>query len=218
LNNNGYYYITSRKEGNNNKLIHRLIYEEYVEEIPENHVIHHIDGDKTNNNIKNLQCMSKEFHSWYHTHGENNPNYGKIPWNKGYGDYIKGDKNGRFGRPVSLETRLKISKANKGKLLGRKFSEEHKQKISKAVSGEKNHNYGKKISKISRLKQSNSKIGRGLFGFTSNSLKKRENPERRCWSSSISYNNKITYLGYYEDPLSCQIVYKLVKKEIYVTY
>jgi len=43
-----------------------------------------------------------------------------LPWNKGYGDYIKGDKNPRFGRPLSNETRIKISQANKARFVGDK--------------------------------------------------------------------------------------------------
>lgn len=44
--------------------------------------------------------------------GENNPGYGK-------GYLHKGKLNGRYGKPVSEETRLKISKARKGKGTGK---------------------------------------------------------------------------------------------------
>lgn len=34
-----------------------------------------------------------------------------FPWNKGYGDYIKGKKNPFFGKHHNSETRLKLKKA-----------------------------------------------------------------------------------------------------------
>lgn len=75
---NGYYTITSRKEGNNNKRLHRLIWEDhYQAKIPENYIIHHINGDKTDNRIQNLQCVKEKNHLSYHNKGEKNPFYGK---------------------------------------------------------------------------------------------------------------------------------------------
>ena len=66
---------------------------------------------------------------------------------------------------VSEETKLKISKAHKGKKLseehkektrqanlGKKLSEEHKKKISESHLGEKNHFYGKRHSEEAKLK------------------------------------------------------------------
>jgi len=50
------------------------------------------------------------------------------------------------GRPVSDETRAKLSKVHLGRTSwakGRKFSEEHKKKISKSMSGENNPMYGR---------------------------------------------------------------------------
>ena len=48
----------------------------------------------------------------------------------------------RRGKPMSEETRKKLSAASKG----RKHSEESKKKISNAISGQKHWNFGKKIS------------------------------------------------------------------------
>ena len=69
----GYYAITSRKEGNNGKRLHRLIWENhYHTKIPKNYHIHHIDGNKLNNNIWNLQCVKQSIHRSYHMR-KNNP-------------------------------------------------------------------------------------------------------------------------------------------------
>ena len=82
---------------------------------------------------------------------------------------LKGEKNPFFGQhhtektrkhlkekwktrpPISDETRLKLSKARKG----RKFTEEHKRKISEAQKGEKGNNWGKKLSADTKNKISN---------------------------------------------------------------
>ena len=59
-NQNGYY-------ANKNLLLHRVVYEYHKGSIPEGYEIHHIDLDKTNNDISNLQCLSKEEHAALHS-------------------------------------------------------------------------------------------------------------------------------------------------------
>ena len=83
INKNGYLKVCSEKEGNFNRLLHRLIYEDYYGiEIPSNCVIHHINGNKLDNRISNLQMMTKEEHGKLHNTGENNPSYNvKKPLN-----------------------------------------------------------------------------------------------------------------------------------------
>lgn len=51
---------------------HRLIWEKAYGEIPEGYIIHHIDGNKSNNDLSNLQMMSREEHS--RLHGKLNSN------------------------------------------------------------------------------------------------------------------------------------------------
>lgn len=90
----GYWRISSSKEGNMGKLLHRLIYEkEHDCTIPEGYVIHHIDGNKTNNDISNLEMLKAGEHNRMHMIGENNPFYGKH---------------------LSKETRKKMSNVRKG--------------------------------------------------------------------------------------------------------
>ena len=63
----GYYYISSRKEGNNSKFLHRLIFEDFYQiKLPKNIHIHHDDGNKLNNNIWNLIPMTKGEHTFVH--------------------------------------------------------------------------------------------------------------------------------------------------------
>ena len=85
INNIGYYQITTWKKSNHGKLLHRLIAEDYFGEWindtdPNGNKwhIHHIDGDKTNNCVLNLEPIPERDHNLLHKSGENHPNYGKI--------------------------------------------------------------------------------------------------------------------------------------------
>lgn len=46
--------------------VHRDVWTYYNGEIPENHQIHHVDGNPANNNIENLQCLSTSEHRRIH--------------------------------------------------------------------------------------------------------------------------------------------------------
>ena len=101
-NKRGYYQITSHKEGNHGKLLHRLIYEDYygVTLLPGT-VIHHKDKNTSNNCILNLEAMSTIDHNQTH----------------------------HLGAKRSKETCKRISDANKN---NNKQSNEIKLKISKS--------------------------------------------------------------------------------------
>ena len=71
----GYFTITSKKEGNYGKRLHRLIFEDFYnikldEEFPNGIDIHHNDGNKTNNEIWNLVPSSREDHTSIHHKGK----------------------------------------------------------------------------------------------------------------------------------------------------
>ena len=70
----GYIQITSGPY--KGKLLHRLIYEEVYGSIPKGYTIHHIDGDKTNNNPSNLMLLTKSNHHKLHFNMVNNPRWG----------------------------------------------------------------------------------------------------------------------------------------------
>lgn len=130
---NGYYWITSRKEGNNSKLLHRLIFEEFYGKIPDGCHIHHKDGNTLNNCIMNLQLLTKREHISLHNKkrigekhpdfsGENNPrwkNYARIiktGFNSdGKQDYAIKYKGKRIKRSINKEKLEKIcNEINKG--------------------------------------------------------------------------------------------------------
>ena len=49
------------------KYMHRYVWECYKGEIPKGYEIHHIDGNKANNDINNLQCVPKRKHNEIHS-------------------------------------------------------------------------------------------------------------------------------------------------------
>lgn len=65
---NGYIVIHKRgynKKGNAKQ--HRLVMEEYLgRQLSPNEVVHHINGDKTDNRVENLMVMSRDEHSKLH--------------------------------------------------------------------------------------------------------------------------------------------------------
>ncbi len=152
---------------------YRKIYELYYGSIPKDNTgrsfeIHHIDGDRTNNHILNLVALSIQDHYDVHNiqgdygaclriaekmklsheklsslarfHQKEKVKNRTHPW-------CSGDSRKAYstlGKKHSEETKNKISKANKGRI----FSEEHKRKLSEKaklrLSNPKNHpNYNK---------------------------------------------------------------------------
>lgn len=71
----GYYRLTNSRKKHFS--LHRYVYEkEKNTKIPSGYDIHHIDKDKTNNKIENLECLPKAEHtkrySPYHNQFKNN--------------------------------------------------------------------------------------------------------------------------------------------------
>ena len=59
ITNDGYY----RRTDSDRILMHRFVYENEIGPIPKGYDIHHIDEDKANNKIENLECLSKSDHT-----------------------------------------------------------------------------------------------------------------------------------------------------------
>ncbi len=69
INSTGYYMISTQKEGNFEKYLHRLIYEEHYGEIPKGYFVHHKNGNKLDNRIENLEAISHAEHTRLHSYG-----------------------------------------------------------------------------------------------------------------------------------------------------
>lgn len=153
----GYYCITSSKEGNNGKLLHRLIAADYfgdwINDTSNFFHIHHIDENKSNNCVLNLEPLSEFDHKSHHS----------------------------YGKPKSIETKKKISQANKGNpswIKGKHHTEETKKKISETQRGtvfsEKRRrnmseaHKGNRLPEETKIKLSLSKNSTGYFRVTKN--------------------------------------------------
>jgi hypothetical protein len=131
-----------------------------VDEQGRSYDIHHIDGNRKNNLLENLMCVSIEEH--YKIHLEQGDLYSANLLAK----RLKIDCTTGFkGNPRSKETKAKISKAHKGK----PKSEKHKQKIREYREGHKHSEETKlKIGKarkgIARSEEFKDKIRKARLG------------------------------------------------------
>lgn len=109
-------------------------------------IVHHKDEDKLNDDIDNLQKMTRKEHATLHSKGDKNAMYGKNiteEHRKNLSLAKTGNKNHMYG---------KFGKDSPG--YGLKRTQETKDKISKAVSGYNNYNYGRKWSDERKEKHS----------------------------------------------------------------
>lgn len=79
LNSDGYMCTTIYDDSGNPKTIrhHRIIWETAYGEIPSGYEIHHLDENRSNNTISNLELIESSTHRHNHFDGSSNPMYGK---------------------------------------------------------------------------------------------------------------------------------------------
>lgn len=109
--------------------LHRVIWYFFKGDIPENMQVNHIDEDKSNNALSNLNLMTpKDNVNWGtcierraetlrnngKNKGENHPFFGKK--RPEHGEAMKGENNPIFGTHRQQETKNKISAANSKEL------------------------------------------------------------------------------------------------------
>jgi hypothetical protein len=104
-------------------------------------IIHHIDGDTLNDHISNLQMISRGDHNTIHSTNRKHSNKSKI--------LMSISRRKVKSKPLSKETKEKMSLAKKGKSL----SYEHKIKISESLKGNK-HTLGFKPTEETKKKLS----------------------------------------------------------------
>lgn len=77
------YVLTSRNK-KKTVLMHRLVYEHFVGNIPTKYEIHHLDGNKQNNMVDNLECVSRKEHCLLTIAANENVLKGMNNYNKYY--------------------------------------------------------------------------------------------------------------------------------------
>jgi len=107
----------------NHKYYRRLWEKLNGKKIPDGYHIHHLDNDKTNNNIKNLLCLSPQEH--FEIHRKNFENTGNKR------DYFS----------MTYLQRYLTEKQDFSKYKRPPISEKHRQAIIKAHKGKKHPNY-----------------------------------------------------------------------------
>ena len=113
-NNNGRGYLQvclTKDKKSKKKLVHRLVAEAFLRKIEGKEYVNHIDGNKSNNRVDNLEWCTR---SENQTHAYKNGLIGKENLSKAH----KGKKHHNYGKHLSKETRNKISISNKGKRIG----------------------------------------------------------------------------------------------------
>lgn len=61
------YYLSSKKINGKRIRLHRYIYEKFKGKIPKGYEVHHIDQNKENNDINNLELLLKKEHQKIHS-------------------------------------------------------------------------------------------------------------------------------------------------------
>lgn len=79
------------------KRLHRLIYEYYNGEIPEGYVVHHINHNKLDNRIGNLELMEDKVHRSHHNKGICNPSTKNKKYDLPYGFTKNEDLSNGYG-------------------------------------------------------------------------------------------------------------------------
>ena len=109
-----------------NYLMHRYIWEFYNGEIPKGYHVHHIDGDKSNNKIENLECIIGSSHLSSHMNKRDKQElrnrmsvaqeYAKL-WHKSEEGHVWHSKHAK----EIMEVQLKIKSKNICENCGKEF-------------------------------------------------------------------------------------------------
>jgi len=201
---------------------YRKIWETFHnKKIPKGYHIHHIDGNRDNNCIENLMCVSAEEHFQIHLQqGDPVALNGKFIQGASAAGKL-GGKNGK-GWSFSEKSKKRLSNSLKkyyksigcSPLFGRKCSIETIEKIRFVTTGEKNPMYGKKHSE--KTKKRLSEIGKTKIGSKNSFYGKKHSEKTKKHLSEIAKNRKSPSLKKYDifDENMNKIYSKLEKYDI----
>lgn len=77
----GYYLATKKTDGQRRERLHCYVWRINNGDIPEGFHVHHIDGDKSNNDVRNLRLIDGKKHVQYHARKYAAQNHDKIRQN-----------------------------------------------------------------------------------------------------------------------------------------
>lgn len=100
-----------------------------------------------------------------------------------------------------------------------KYYDSYNKGYNSTIGGEINYGenhpmYGENHTKEARKKISDRETN-AVFGFKGASLISKNKDTNKPWRCRIKYNFNGIYIGVFEDPLTCTIIYNLIKEEIY---
>lgn len=72
------YYLSSRKINGSRRRLHVYVWECEVGNIPDGYSIHHVDEDKSNNDVSNLELMTNSKHTQLHAKENARNNYSDM--------------------------------------------------------------------------------------------------------------------------------------------
>lgn len=102
----GYKQVVLYKDGKRHyKRVHRLIYEAFNGKIPDKLIINHIDEDKNNNNLSNLEIITNRENIKYFHHYNELKSYDISVYNKNDGSF-----HNRYNSLRSLSIDLKLNR------------------------------------------------------------------------------------------------------------
>ena len=179
---------SAKGKGRQTKIYHKI----WNEHNPDNqikpgddNVVHHINGDPSDNRIKNLQKMNRIEHNRFHSTGRMCSKNTKHKMSEAQ----KGDKNHFYGKTHSKETKKKIGKAS----IGRLTSEETRKKISEKTKGENNPMHGIHLEFSQKRKKAISEKTKGkgnpMYGKKHSEATKRKISETKRKNAEKKKNN-----------------------------
>lgn len=189
------YYLSTKKIGSSRKRLHIYMWEKYHGSIPKGMEINHIDENKDNNEIGNLECLTRSEHLAYHKKRD----YERMvpKWKKNLNDFAR-PKAAAWHK--SKEGREAISRSHRGIKYRKRY-------IKRCINCGKVYRAAFNRSKFCspvcqaayRRKQGKDKIQRDCVicgkTFWINKYSKKDTCSKECNSKEKLLHNKINVRG-----------------------